>query len=99
MGVAVEQQHITRATRRTVIAGIAATLAQRPLIAQAQQRDGMRSLGVLMGAPATNPTGQTFAAALVQGLAELNWKEGTNLRIDWRWAGGDPALFERMRWN
>jgi putative ABC transport system substrate-binding protein len=30
-----------------------------------------------------------------QGLAALNWHEGGNLRIDWRWAGTDPALIER----
>jgi putative tryptophan/tyrosine transport system substrate-binding protein len=35
------------------------------------------------------------AAALVQGLGALNWREGGNLRIDWRWAGGNPALYER----
>jgi putative ABC transport system substrate-binding protein len=32
---------------------------------------------------------------LVQGLGALNWHEGGNLHIDWRWSGGDPALFER----
>jgi putative tryptophan/tyrosine transport system substrate-binding protein len=31
----------------------------------------------------------------LQGLDALNWKEGVNLRIDWRWAGGDAALFDR----
>ena len=54
----------------------------------------MRRLGVLMGLRASDP-GAARAAALVQGLGALNWHEGGNLRIDWRWAGGDPALFER----
>ena len=36
-----------------------------------------------------------LAAALTQGLIALDWREGGNLRLDWRWAGGDPALFER----
>jgi hypothetical protein len=36
------------------------------------------------------------ATALVQGLNALNWHEGSNLRIDWRWAGGDTALYERL---
>jgi putative ABC transport system substrate-binding protein len=35
------------------------------------------------------------AAALAQGLDALNWRDGGNLSIDWRWAGGDPALFQR----
>lgn len=55
----------------------------------------MHRLGVLMGSSATDPQGQKNAAALVQGLAALGWKEGGNLRIDWRRAGGDPTLYER----
>jgi len=31
----------------------------------------------------------------VQGLGALNWRDGKNLRINWRWAGGAPALYER----
>src|SRR5665213_498716 len=92
MGVAVRIKHIRRATRRTVIAGIAATLAPR---AQAQQRDRMRRLGVVMAILASDPEGQARAAALVQGLGALGWKDGGNLRIDWRWAGSDLALIER----
>jgi putative ABC transport system substrate-binding protein len=29
------------------------------------------------------------------GLVGLGWKEGGNLRVVWRWGGGDPSLFER----
>jgi putative tryptophan/tyrosine transport system substrate-binding protein len=54
----------------------------------------MRRLGALI-VDANGPLGQSRAAALVQGLGALNWHEGSNLRIDWRWAGGDPALFAR----
>jgi putative ABC transport system substrate-binding protein len=54
----------------------------------------MRHLGVLMGG-LDDPDGQTRAAALVQGLGALNWRDGKNLRINWRWAGGAPALYER----
>lgn len=31
----------------------------------------------------------------MRGLGALNWQEGGNLRIEWRWASGDPALLER----
>ncbi|MDB5618722.1 ABC transporter substrate-binding protein [Tardiphaga sp.] len=78
--------------RRTVLAGIAATLASGPSVAQA--RVGMR-LGVLMANAATDPVAQTYAAALLQGLGTLGWRDGVNLRIDWRWAGGDLPLLER----
>jgi putative ABC transport system substrate-binding protein len=81
--------------RRTVLAGIAAILAQRSLMAQTPAHDGMRRLGVLMGNLADDPVGQTYAAALIKGLRGFDWQEGQNLRIDWRWTGGDPALFDR----
>jgi putative ABC transport system substrate-binding protein len=37
---------------------------------------------------------QAWLAALTQGLAELGWSEGRNVRNDVRWAGVD---FDRMR--
>jgi putative ABC transport system substrate-binding protein len=82
-------------TRRTIIAGIAAALLPGPLAAQAPTQGGMRRLGVLMTTLASDPAGQARAAAFVQGLGALGWKEGGNLRIDWRWGGGDPSLFKR----
>jgi putative ABC transport system substrate-binding protein len=81
--------------RRTVLAGIAAIMAQRPLMAQTPARDGTHRLGVLMGNFADDPVGQTYVAALMQGLRALDWREGANLRVDWRWTGGDPVLFDR----
>ena len=81
--------------RRTVLAGIAATLAPRVLTAQTPLRDGPRILGVLMGNLAGDPVGEAYSAALMQGLGALGWRNGANLRADWRWTGGDPALFDR----
>ncbi len=90
-----EQHRLVTTTRRTILTAMAATLAPGPWTAQAQPRDAMRRLGVLMGAVATDAQGQKNAAALVLGLGALGWKEGGNLRIDWRWAGGDRTLYER----
>jgi putative ABC transport system substrate-binding protein len=81
--------------RRAILAGIAALLAPRSLIAQTPSRDGPRRLGVLMGNLADDPVGQSYTASLTQGLRALDWHEGGNLRIDWRWAGGEPELFDR----
>jgi putative ABC transport system substrate-binding protein len=86
---------IPGATRRTFLAGIAGALAPRPLAAQAQPQGGMRRIGVLMGALASDPSWQANAAALVRGLGTLDWHEGGNLRVEWRWAGSDSALYER----
>jgi putative ABC transport system substrate-binding protein len=76
----------------TLLGGAA---AMWPLAARTQPHDRLRRLGVLEGNRANDSQAQANAAALVQGLAALNWKEGDNLRIDWRWGGGDPALFAR----
>jgi putative tryptophan/tyrosine transport system substrate-binding protein len=81
--------------RRTVLAGIGAALAPASLAAQAQPRDGMPRLGVLLDLLPSDPEGQAESAALAQGLGALNWHEGGNLRVDWRWGGGDAALYER----
>jgi putative ABC transport system substrate-binding protein len=64
-----------------------------PLAAQAQQRDRVRVIGVLMGI-ADNPEGQSRILALRQSLQHLGWTDGRNVRLDIRWAGGDG---DRMR--
>lgn len=62
--------------------------------ARAQPQGGMHRIGALM-AVANDPVEQAVAANLVQGLSALDWHEGRNLRIDWRWVGAEPALFKR----
>src|SRR6516164_5701764 len=82
--------------RRDFIKAIAGSATVWPLAARAQQGEHLRRIGVLMGGSGSNdPLGQARAAALVQGLGEFNWHDGGNLHIDWRWAGGNPALYER----
>jgi ABC-type uncharacterized transport system substrate-binding protein len=79
--------------RRKFLATFLGGAAAWPLAARAQQPDRMRRIGVLIGVSGAD--GQARATALVQGLSALNWHEGGNLRIDWRWAGGNTALYER----
>jgi putative ABC transport system substrate-binding protein len=81
--------------RRAVLAGMAAMLAPLALAAQTPLRDGPRRLGVLMGNLADDPVAQAYTASLMRGLRSLGWQEGVNLRVDWRWAGGAPARFDR----
>ena len=45
----------------------------------------MRRIGVLMSSPRTIRTHQSRIAAFAQGLQELGWTIGRNLRIDTRW--------------
>jgi hypothetical protein len=52
-----------------------------PVAARAQQ-ERMRRIGVLVNLPADDPQAQTRNAALLQGLQELGWTVGRNVRID-----------------
>ena len=49
----------------------------------------MRRIGVLMGQAANDPEGQARIAAFLQGLQELGWSVGRNVRIDIRWSAGN----------
>jgi putative ABC transport system substrate-binding protein len=59
--------------------------------ARAQQTDRVRRIGVLMSLSADDPEAKARFAAFVQGLQELGWTDGRNLRIDTRWAAGEDA--------
>jgi len=69
-------------------------VAAWPLAARAQQPERMRRIGLLMNRAADNPDGQDRIAAFHQGLQELGWSVGRNVRIDTRW-GEDDADRER----
>jgi putative tryptophan/tyrosine transport system substrate-binding protein len=50
----------------------------------------MRRIGVLTsGADADDPDGRARSAAFLQGLQQLGWTDGRNIRIDYRWGAGD----------
>jgi putative tryptophan/tyrosine transport system substrate-binding protein len=72
--------------RREFIAGLGGAVAW-PLAARAQQPDRMRRVGVLMSFDETDPEGKARLSGFLQGLAELGWTEGRNVRLDIRWAG------------
>ena len=63
-----------------------------PRAARAQQADRMRRVGVLWNLAADDPEGKARLAAFLQGLQELGWTDGRNVRIDYRWAAGDADL-------
>ena len=49
----------------------------------------MRRIGVLMPSAADDPEFQARMTAFVQGLAQLGWLDGRNVRIDTRWGVAD----------
>jgi ABC-type uncharacterized transport system substrate-binding protein len=71
-----------------VIAGLAVVL---PFAVRAQQPERMRRIGVLTGTAADDPEGQARHAAFLQGLQQLGWTDGRNVRIDARWTAGDAT--------
>jgi putative ABC transport system substrate-binding protein len=65
----------------TLLGGAAAW----PLAARAQQRDRLRRIGVLMGFAENDPEARLWIVRFTQGLSELGWVVGRNLRMDIRW--------------
>jgi putative ABC transport system substrate-binding protein len=59
-----------------------------PVAARAQQRERMRLIGVLMPVDDADALGQARLMAFGQGLAQLGWIVGRNVRIDVRWSAG-----------
>jgi len=74
----------------TLLVGAAAW----PLTGHAQQPDRVRRVGVLNAFPENDPVNRASVAAFAGALEQLGWVEGENIRIDYRFAAGDPALFK-----
>src|SRR5271170_7050170 len=75
--------------RREFIAGLSAAAAVSPPASRAQQPERMRRVGVLQLGPAHDQTARATTVALWQGLKNLGWIEGRNLRLELRFASGD----------
>src|SRR6516165_7148204 len=78
--------------RRDFIKGIIGSAAW-PFRARAQPRERMRRIGVLMSRSESDPQGLELITAFAQGLAELGWTVGHNVRIEYRWGAGDLDRF------
>jgi putative ABC transport system substrate-binding protein len=66
-----------------------------PIEARAQQPERMRRIGVLLPLTANDPIARARMAAFVQGLQQLGWVDGRNVRIDYRWTVGEPDRIRR----
>jgi putative tryptophan/tyrosine transport system substrate-binding protein len=62
-----------------------------PIAAHTQQGERMRRIGVLTGVAADDPEGQARIAAFLQGLRQLGWTDGRNMRIEYRWGAGSAS--------
>ena len=84
--------------RRREFITLGCAFAAWPLVAQGQQSERMRRIGVLMGQGLAegDPEAQSSVAAFREELRKLGWKEGRNIEIDTRWAGGDVESMKRF---
>jgi putative ABC transport system substrate-binding protein len=78
--------------RRDFLTLLGGAAAAWPLAARAQQTERMRRVGVLMGYGEADPEARALLSEFVQGLSELGWAAGRNLRMDVRWSPGNVDL-------
>jgi putative ABC transport system substrate-binding protein len=82
--------------RRDFITLLGGAAAAWPVTARAQQGDRVRRIGVLLNTYADDPETPARITALGQALQELGWTDGRNLRIDYRFAGGEADRIRRF---
>jgi putative ABC transport system substrate-binding protein len=73
--------------RRDFVAALGCTAAWH-LAARAQQGERVRRIDVLMGFDENDPF-KTWVSGFTQALSALGWTDGRNVRMDFRWGGGD----------
>jgi putative tryptophan/tyrosine transport system substrate-binding protein len=76
--------------RRKLLAAFAGAAAL-PFAARAQQAGQTRLIGFFSPLTEKDREAKARSDAFLQGLEKLGWIDGRNLRIVYRWAGGDPA--------
>src|SRR5262249_6187386 len=72
--------------RRELLAALGGAATAWPLAAWAQQPDGMRRIGVLMGLAEDDQATRARLAAFRQGLEKRGWSEERNVRVEYRFA-------------
>jgi putative ABC transport system substrate-binding protein len=79
--------------RRTFIAGLAATLAQS-VLTQAEQLQQVPVVGFLH--PGFPDSANTVFDALRDGLREVGYVEGETIKVEARWAHGNPQILPEL---
>ena len=74
--------------KRTFVGALAGVLITSPIAATAQQPGKVWRIGVLASAPGDSPLLEAFR----EGLRELRYVEGQNIRIEYRFAAGKYDL-------
>jgi putative ABC transport system substrate-binding protein len=74
--------------RRREFISLLGGAAAWPLAVRAQEREGVRRIGVLMAIEEDDPERQVRITALKHGLEQTGWIDGRNVQIDVRWGAG-----------
>jgi putative tryptophan/tyrosine transport system substrate-binding protein len=77
-----------RLKRREFITLLSSAAAVWPLAARAQQGERVRRIGVLTPLAEYDPAQRQRGTAFLQSLQKLGWRDGDNIRIDYRYASG-----------
>ena len=81
--------------RRRAFVALLGAAALRPRFALGQRSERTPRVGVLMSGLASDPAARASLAAFAQALAASGWRDGQNLRLDYRWAA-DAEQFGRQ---
>ena len=82
--------------RRELIALVGGAAVAWPITARAQQTERMRRLGVLMAVAESDADARKGISILQESLQKLGWKDGNNIRIDYRWGNGNPDRIQDL---
>jgi len=82
--------------RREFIIGLGGAAVTWPLAARAQQSTKIHQIGVLWAHAEDTPETQRRIAAWREALEKRGWREGGNIRIDYRFAAGRPDRYEAL---
>src|SRR5262249_46441484 len=81
--------------RREFLSLLGGAAVAWPLAAQSQPGERLRRVGMLLPATADDSEYPMLVDAFVEGLRQLGWTDGRNIRIVMRWAGGSADTNRR----
>jgi ABC-type uncharacterized transport system substrate-binding protein len=82
--------------RRDFISFIGSMAVTWPVSAWAQQPERMRRIGVLLAVAESDVDVRKGIGIFQRTLQELGWKDGHNIRIDYRWGNADPERIQAL---
>jgi putative ABC transport system substrate-binding protein len=81
--------------RREFITLLGGAAAWWPVIVRAQQGGRVRLVCILEGVSQDTPNADARYTAFAEGLQQLGWTPGRNVKIEARWGGGDEAAIRK----